>query len=419
MNPLKTYLQTLIVLLAVTIVGACGGEDEPVVFTVTPQQLTIQDGSTPTVSIQSNVDWYVSMVIEPWLTVTPMTGSGNATVTLAASGENSTRTARKAQIVLTERKTNQALVVNVTQLPPTLKLIASPTTVELSHEGGQAIVAVTANAAWTASVSESWCTVSPLMGNGDAQLTLSANQNFGSKRSATVTLTLFDGSEKLTAVITVTQSAPEREAVDLGLPSGTKWANMNVGATTPLDTGDYYAWGETATKENYGWSTYKWMNAGQSYYEFWQINKYTLADGQTGGCWYSDGTFIGDGKTTLDHEDDVAHVKWGGNWYMPNGEEIRELLNNTTSERIQFDGVNCRKFTSKKNGNAIFLPAAGSLSRDYLIPYNIGEEGEYWSSSLDSACTWGARSLYFTLGSANAFIRNRSVGRPVRPVLRK
>ena len=102
-----------------------------------------------------------------------------------------------------------------------------------------------------------------------------------------------------------------------------------MGANRPEEYGGYYAWGETEEKEYYDWSTYKWMNEGQS--SWTQINKYTFADGQTSACWYSDGTFIGDGKTTLDLEDDVAHVKWGGNWRMPTREEIQELIDNCSS----------------------------------------------------------------------------------------
>ena len=90
------------------------------------------------------------------------------------------------------------------------------------------------------------------------------------------------------------------EAVDLGL--SVKWASCNVGATTPEDCGDYYAWGEIEEKENYDWSTYKWCNG--SY------------DTQTKYCTNSSYGTV-DNKTTLDLEDDVAHVKWGGSWRMP------------------------------------------------------------------------------------------------------
>ena len=99
-------------------------------------------------------------------------------------------------------------------------------------------------------------------------------------------------------------------AVDLGLPSGTKWANMNVGAEKPEDYGLYFAWGETTgyaagTSHSFDWDSYKWYNGS--------INTETK---------YSDTV---DNKTILDPEDDAAHFNWGGLWYMPTGEDVREL----------------------------------------------------------------------------------------------
>lgn len=82
------------------------------------------------------------------------------------------------------------------------------------------------------------------------------------------------------------EEADNHEFVDLELPSGTLWAMMNVGANTPEDYGDYFAWGETETKASFYYENYKWMNEGKSSWD--QINKYTFEDNQTGGCWYSD-----------------------------------------------------------------------------------------------------------------------------------
>ena len=128
-------------------------------------------------------------------------------------------------------------------------------------------------------------------------------------------------------------TAPEGvKAVDLDLPSGTLWANMNVGATSPEDYGLYFAWGETTGYtggHSFDWASYKWMNEGQSNWR--QVNKYQIDDWETEGCWYdSDGNFIGDGKTVLDLEDDAAHANWGGDWRMPTIDEIKELIENTT-----------------------------------------------------------------------------------------
>ncbi len=201
------------------------------------------------------------------------------------------------------------------------------------------------------------------------------------------------------------------EAIDLGLPSGTKWASCNVGASSPEEYGGYYAWGETEEKESYNWSTYKWMNEGQSSWS--QINKYTFADGQTSACWYRDGTFIGDGKTTLDPEDDVAHVKWGGNWRMPTREQIDELISNCSSEWTTLNGVNGWKFTGP-NGNSIFLPAADFRDDQSWVYPDL--EGGYWSSSLDAEYSYWACDLHFYMGDVSCVAYSRFSGHSVRPV---
>ncbi len=193
------------------------------------------------------------------------------------------------------------------------------------------------------------------------------------------------------------------EAIDLGLPSGTKWASCNVGASSPEEYGGYYAWGETEEKEVYDLSTYKWCNG--SYYS---MTKYCTST--------SYGTV--DGKTTLDPEDDVAHVKWGGNWHMPTSAEKHELYDNCSSEWTTLNGVYGRKFTGP-NGNSIFLPAAGSRRRDKL--YYLGSEGYYWSSSLYVSESQSANDLDFDSDSRDivdkSFCSDRSNGLTVRPVL--
>ena len=160
--------------------------------------------------------------------------------------------------------------------------------------------------------------------------------------------------------------------VDLGLPSGTKWATHNVGARSPEEYGDYFAWGETKPKSDYSWSTYKWIYAGGT--EWTDINKYTFADGQTNGCWYnSNGEFIGDNLTELLPEDDAATANWGSGWQMPSQAQCEELYNSnyTTIEWTTLNDVNGWKITSKRNGNSIFLPAAGvNHGESYLLGYN-------------------------------------------------
>ena len=177
--------------------------------------------------------------------------------------------------------------------------------------------------------------------------------------------------------------------IDLGLPSGTKWACSNVGANKPEEYGGYYAWGETEEKSYYDWSTY------------------IHCDG-------SSGTFHDLGSDISGTEYDVAHVKWGGKWCMPTTAEQRELLNNCTSEWTTLNGVNGRKFISKINGNSIFLPAAGYR---WLGGLYYAGEGGYWSSTQspdDSLADY----LGFDSGHAYWGSLHRDGGPSVRPVVR-
>ena len=180
--------------------------------------------------------------------------------------------------------------------------------------------------------------------------------------------------------------------IDLGLPSGTKWACCNVGATKPEEYGGYYAWGETEKKEVYNWSTYIHCD----------------------GTWETCHNLGSDISGT---QYDVAHVKWGGKWCMPTLNEIKELLDNCTTEWTTLNGVNGRKFTSKINGNSIFLPAAGGRWDGGL--HGAGEFGYYWSSTQHPDGSGRACGLYFRSGYALwDKYSGRSDGRSVRPVVR-
>ncbi|MBE6307686.1 MAG: DUF1566 domain-containing protein [Bacteroidales bacterium] len=186
----------------------------------------------------------------------------------------------------------------------------------------------------------------------------------------------------------------DSRAVDLGLPSGLKWASCNVGATKPEEYGGYYAWGETEEKSDYSWSTYKYCNG-----TFNSMTKYCTSS--------SYGTV--DNKTTLEAGDDVASVKWGGSWRMPTDEEQRELINNCTWTWTTLNGVEGYRVTGP-NGNSIFLPAAGYRGG------TGGTSGYYWSSSLCSSRSYYAYYLYFYSGYFEWYNDKRSFGYSVRPV---
>lgn len=157
--------------------------------------------------------------------------------------------------------------------------------------------------------------------------------------------------------------------VEMGL--SVKWATYNVGATQPQEYGDYYAWGEIETKRDYSMDNYKWAIGGVQLFNY---SKY-CSDSYHGAV---------DNKSVLDREDDVAHVKWGGNWRMPTNEELEELLNNCSWTWTKLKGVNGFIVKSNKEGytdRSIFLPAAGYRSGTVL--YEVGYRGQYWTSSLD------------------------------------
>ena len=209
------------------------------------------------------------------------------------------------------------------------------------------------------------------------------------------------------------------EYVDLGLPSGLKWAKCNLGASKPSDYGDYYAWGETAPKADFTWDTYKWMQAGHSHWRY--ITKYTFADGQTGGIWYdSAGAFIGDNKTVLDAADDAAIANLGSPWRMPTVDEIRELRDNCTWTWTTQDGVNGYQVDGP-NGNAIFLPAAGLRSGSALG--SAGSRGFYLSNSHSSHSSHSTsrndvvfRIYFYSNGQHSMDTYLRCLGYSVRPV---
>ena len=222
-----------------------------------------------------------------------------------------------------------------------------------------------------------------------------------------------DGNTDNPRVITVTKDAiytahfeaeknlnAGHEYVDLGL--SVKWATCNVGATTPEDYGDYFAWGETKPKEIYDWSTYKYCVDN-----WYNLTKYCNNSS------YGNNGFT-DNKTVLDPEDDAATANWGGAWRMPTKAEQDELRNNCTWTRTTQNGVDGYEVIGP-NGNSIFLPAAGYMSEGTLK--GAGSDGDYWSSSVDTNWSYNAyimdiSSDYVGVGWASP----RYYGKSVRPV---
>ena len=172
------------------------------------------------------------------------------------------------------------------------------------------------------------------------------------------------------------------EYVDLGLPSGLKWATCNVGADSPEEYGDYYAWGEIETK-----------------------SEYTEDNSKTRGKSMSDIS----GNAMYD----VACAKWGGSWRLPTKEEFNELRQKCKWQWTSQNGKKGYKVIGP-NGNSIFLPAAGCRRGSSLL--RAGEIVNYWSSTPNKSDVYDAYNLYFDVYNDYVISGRRYFGRSVRPV---
>ena len=173
------------------------------------------------------------------------------------------------------------------------------------------------------------------------------------------------------------------EYVDLGLPSKTKWATMNVGASSETDYGNYYQYGKGAAQ-------------------------YAATSGDSN---YS-GT-----EDPLDSSVDTAVQVWGGQWHMPMREQMQELIDNTAYKWVinyKGSGINGGTFTAT-NGAVLFIPAAGYCDNDSVL--GVGDGGFYWSSSLYASGSSGAYYLYFGNGRKDMGYDFRYYGFSVRPVV--
>lgn len=190
------------------------------------------------------------------------------------------------------------------------------------------------------------------------------------------------------------------EWIDLGLPSGVKWATCNLGANKPEEHGNYFAWGEIAAKSEYSWNTYKYAQGSNS-----KLTKYNTSS--------SYGTV--DNKNMLESSDDAASSLWGGYWRMPTLADFEELKNNCEWILTIQNEVYGYKVVSKINGNSIFMPIAGYYKNNTIE--NVGFSGDYWSSSLNTSVPYSAACMCFSSGQITLGNSTREYGRSIRPVI--
>lgn len=193
------------------------------------------------------------------------------------------------------------------------------------------------------------------------------------------------------------------EWVDLGL--SVYWSTCNLGAKSPEQYGDYYAWGEIKPQADakYEWDSYEWY-----YIEGDALKKYNL-NSKYGNV---------DNKAILDDDDDASHVQWEGSWYMPTTEEITELINNCKWNKKSYSGVVGYEGVSKKNGRSIFIPCNGAIADGKL---QNEDYPTFWSCELDNSgqdddSLYGFCFMYGKYESGGAGY-TRYCGLAIRPVI--
>ncbi len=217
------------------------------------------------------------------------------------------------------------------------------------------------------------------------------------------------------------------EYVDLGL--SVKWATCNVGAEKMSDIGSYFAWAETETKTNYSKETHKYYSTSiETYIDNDGIEQTKEYKGYTKYVLKSASSSLGykgfyDDRNTLELVDDVAHVKWGGNWRMPTNNELKELSDNCTMIYTTINGIDGVKLISKKQGYTdkfIFLPSTGIMDGTKLR----GQSSRFWSSSIVPSDNNDQGAVYLSIpiyGSSPTYGWSSMIGYGVnvRPVLPK
>ncbi|MCQ2232543.1 MAG: DUF1566 domain-containing protein [Paludibacteraceae bacterium] len=191
----------------------------------------------------------------------------------------------------------------------------------------------------------------------------------------------------------ITADTSSIQYVDLGLPSGTLWATVNIGASKPEEYGDYFTWADTDPIDTVNPQSYKFIK----YIKDWEYTKYNNKDG----------------ISQVLPEDDAATFNWGTNWKIPSSSQCQELIDNCRWYWDERNGVYGMVFKAK-NGNSMFLPAAGLFYDGFD---SVGEEGFYWSSTRSKFYEEQGQCLYFYSGGAYwVSDYHRVFAYPIRPV---
>ena len=227
--------------------------------------------------------------------------------------------------------------------------------------------------------------------------------------------TKIDGYPQIISTIPTFDPYNGHDYVDLGLPSGTLWATMNIGANRVTDYGQWFQWGDTT-----GYLSGNVGTNGTTYKKPFNWADYKFGNGKTSPTATGMTKYNGnDNKTTLDSYDDAARANWGGSWRMPTSEDYAALGTATTSAwttDYQGSGVVGLVLTDKTDSSKVlFFPATGAISGGTVV--EINQLGRYWLSSLDTSNKQNGHIIYATSIEHYEGSRNRFCGISVRAVI--
>ncbi|MBO4560567.1 MAG: Ig-like domain-containing protein [Bacteroidaceae bacterium] len=361
-------------------------------------EFTSKGGST-LLSIKTNNSWTANASDE-WINLDKTEGENDCDLTITAT-DNASLIAREGYVDITPKDYNP-IRISVKQDPRYLTV--SVDTLFFFAKGGTSdpvIIDTDGNAEITTDAE--WLAINR---ESATQITITVTKNEEELfRTGIITIRLDDLKDGTMSLNVVVRQLSEmhngHEFVDLGL--SVKWATCNVGSLVPEGVGNYYAWGETDSKDDYSWGTYLFGNEAQS------LTKYCLSAD------YGKDGFM-DNKTTLELVDDVARIEWGGFWRIPTKEEFEELVNNcsfTSTTKNGVDGYEIRSQIAGYEDQSIFLPTTGYK----MSIYTYDEERYwYWTSSIDNQFSSGAWTFVYDRPIRDFFSLRRYYGLPVRPV---
>lgn len=354
--------------------------------------------TTKTANIQTDGTW-TAKTNESWINISPKSGYGNGIISVKAEHNEGTEQ-RIGNIAITVGEVTKYISI---QQNGAYFDISSSSDSEIPASGGTRTITFSTSEEWIVECgNSSWVSVDKSYGSpgtNTISITFSKNELETSRTDYTYIRTNNSNFQDF-MITTVQKGIPYsygHEYIDLGLPSGTLWATMNIGASSPEDCGDYFAWGETTGyyggKTIFDLDSYKWYDGNK-------LTKYSVSE-----------------KTRLELSDDVAYQSWGGYWRIPSTEQIEELFSECQITKTKQNGVNGVIITSNANGQSLFFPETGERVGKGMY----GGYGAYWSNTL----CWGDDrnkfyAMIFSIYSRDSNIMSyRPSGLCVRPVLKK